>query len=194
MSRFLRATALLVLVAACGSGNFSAPRNLDNACSILKQRPTFIKAFKRAERRWGIPVAVQMATIYQESKFIGNARTPHQYALGVIPMGRQSSAYGYSQALDATWDEYRRSAGRMGARRDQIDDAADFMGWYMAESTDRLGISKSDTRNQYLAYHEGRTGFARGSYKAKSWLVRIAGEVDDRSHTYHAQLVSCRKV
>lgn len=194
MSRLLRATALMILVAACGSGNFSAPRNLDNACSILKQRPTFLKAFKRSERKWGIPVAVQMATIYQESKFIGNARTPHQYALGVIPMGRQSSAYGYSQALDGTWDEYRRSAGRRGARRDDIDAAADFMGWYMNESSDELNISKSDTRSQYLAYHEGRAGFRRGSYRSKSWLVRIAGEVDARALTYNEQLIGCGKV
>ena len=105
MSRLLRAIALLVLVAACGSANYSAPRNLDNACSIVKQRPTYLKAMQRTQRKWGVPVHVQMATIYQESKFIGNARTPHQYVLGVIPMGRQSSAFGYSQALDGTWTE-----------------------------------------------------------------------------------------
>ena len=122
----------------------------------------------RAEARWGIPVSVQMATIFQESKFIGNARTPYRYSLGVIPMGRQSSAYGYSQALDATWDEYRSDTGRRGARRDDIEDATDFIGWYMAQSSEDLGISQSDASNQYLAYHEGRTGFARGSYRSKA--------------------------
>ena len=114
-----------------------------------------------------------MATIYQESKFIGNARTPFRYALGVIPMGRQSSAYGYAQALDGTWDDYRRATGRWGAKRDRIRDATDFMGWYMHETTERLGIAKHDARNQYLAYHEGRTGYARGSYNAKPWLLRV---------------------
>ena len=191
MSRLLRATALLIFVAACGSGNYSAPRNLDSACSIVKQRPTYLKAMQRTERKWGIPVHVQMATIYQESKFIGNARTPHQYVLGIIPMGRQSSAYGYSQALDATWTEYRRDTGNRRAKRDDIQDATDFMGWYMAQSTEDLGISKSDSRNQYLAYHDGRTGFARGSYRSKPWLMRIATEVDDRSTLYQQQLASC---
>ena len=191
MSRTLRAMVLFLVLASCGGGEFSAPRNLDNACAILSQRPTYGKAFKSAERRWGVPVAVQMATIYQESKFIGNARTPFQYKAGVIPMGRQSSAYGYSQALDATWDEYRRDRGRMGAKRDRIDDATDFMGWYMNQSRERNGISLTDPRNQYLAYHEGNTGFARGSYNAKSWLVRIAGEVGDRAVMYDAQLRSC---
>ncbi len=191
MSRFSRTTTLLAFVAACGSANYSAPRNLDSACSILDQRPTYQRAMERAQDRWGIPVNVQMATIYQESKFIGNARTPYQYALGVIPMGRQSSAYGYSQALDATWDEYRRDTGRRGARRDDIGDATDFIGWYMAESTEELGISKTDASNQYLAYHEGRAGFARGSYRSKSWLRRIAGEVNARSDLYARQLVRC---
>ena len=193
MSRLLRAIALLVLVAACGSANYSAPRNLDNACSIVKQRPTYLKAMQRTQRKWGVPVHVQMATIYQESKFIGNARTPHQYVLGVIPMGRQSSAFGYSQALDGTWTEYQRATRSRSARRDDIQDATDFMGWYMSQSTEELGISKSDTRSQYLAYHEGRTGFARGTYRSKSWLVRIADEVDARAHLYQNQLRSCGK-
>jgi hypothetical protein len=193
MKRFLRATALLVLVAACGSANFSAPRNLNNACSIVKERPAYLKAMQRSERKWGVPVAVQMATIYQESKFIGNARPPHNFLLGVIPMGRQSSAFGYSQALDATWDEYRQDAGAWGAKRNNINDAADFIGWYMSESTDRLGISKADARNQYLAYHEGRGGFSRGSYRSKGWLQRVASEVQSRSYTYDAQLASCSR-
>ena len=96
MSRSLRALILLGFVAACGSSNYAPPKNLDNACSIVDQRPSYLTAMKRTQNRWGVPVAVQMATIYQESKFIGNARTPRQYALGVIPTGRQSSAYGYA--------------------------------------------------------------------------------------------------
>lgn len=194
MSRLFRAMALLLLVASCGSGNYSAPRNLDNACSIVSQRPAYLKAMRRAERRWGVPVNVQMATIYQESKFIGNARTPLRFALGVIPMGRQSSAYGYSQALDATWDEYRRDTGRWSAKRDDIADATDFMGWYMDGSTEKLGISKVDARSQYLAYHEGRTGFARGSYNSKAWLLRVSAEVAQRADLYRGQLISCGKL
>ncbi|MEE9427533.1 MAG: lytic transglycosylase [Paracoccaceae bacterium] len=193
MSSAIRTTLLLVFVTACGSANYSAPRNLDNACSIVNQRPAYLKAMKRSERKWGIPVHVQMATIFQESKFIGNARTPYQYALGIIPMGRQSSAYGFSQALDGTWDEYRSDTGNRGARRDDIAASTDFIGWYMAESSDELGISLSDASSQYLAYHEGRAGFARGSYRSKAWLRRIANAVDARSDTYQQQLQACGK-
>ena len=191
MSRLLRASILLLLLASCGGGNFSAPRDLDNACSIIRERPRYLSAMEATERKWGVPVHVQMATIHQESKFIGNARTPHQYALGIIPMGRQSSAYGYSQALDGTWEEYQDDQGRRGAKRDRIRDATDFMGWYMNASHEKLGISKSDARNQYLAYHEGRVGFARGSYNKKPWLLDVADSVGNRAERYRKQLQTC---
>lgn len=191
MSRAIRASILLLFLASCGGGNFSAPRNLDDACSIIKQRPQYLRAMRATQAKWGVPISVQMAILYQESKFIGNARTPHQYALGVIPMGRQSSAYGYAQALDVTWKDYRREEGRPGARRDNIRDATDFMGWYIDGTTKELGISKSDAESQYLAYHEGRRGFARGSHEAKGWLVTVAAKVGARAQRYSAQLNRC---
>jgi hypothetical protein len=194
MSRLLRASILLLLLASCGGGRFSAPRELDNACAIVRERPQYYRAMKTAERKWGIPINVQMATIHQESKFIGNARTPHRFALGIIPMGRQSSAYGYSQALDGTWEEYEDAQRRGGARRDRITDATDFMGWYMDESSEKLGISKWDAQSQYLAYHEGRTGFAKQSFLGKPWLMDVAAKVGARSEMYRAQLASCGKL
>jgi len=192
MSRYFRTLTLLLLLAACGGGYNTPPRNLDDACSILKQRPKFIKAFRKTERRWGVPVHVQMAIIYQESKFVSDARTPYRYVLGVLPMGRQSSAYGYAQALDGTWDQYRRETGRRFARRNDISDATDFMGWYMTETRERNGVSLSNARHQYLAYHEGHTGYARKNFLRKSWLMRVSQEVADRARMYRVQLASCR--
>ncbi|HHC29382.1 MAG TPA: lytic transglycosylase [Rhodobacterales bacterium] len=193
MSRLLRTIIILLLVASCSSNNYRAPRNLDDACSIVKQRPHYLKAMKKAERKWHVPVPVQMAIIYQESKFIGNNRTPMRYRLGVIPMGRQSSAYGYAQALDGTWKEYQRAEGGRFAKRDDIKDATDFMGWYMTHTREETGVALTDARNQYLAYHEGRTGYNRGSHNKKSWLLRIAGEVEARAAMYERQLKTCRR-
>lgn len=193
MSRFLRVAAVLLLVASCGGGNFSAPRDLENACSIVDERPRYLSAMRATERKWGVPVPVQMAIIHQESKFIGDARTPFRYSLGVIPVGRQSSAYGYSQALDGTWEEYERETGNRRASRDDIRDATDFMGWYMTLTQNRNGIPLTDARNQYLAYHDGHTGFARGTYNSKDWLLRVADDVASRAVRYDAQLVACRR-
>ena len=193
MNRFPYALGVVLFLVSCSTGYETPPANLDDACSIIAQRPEYMRAFRKAERKWGVPVHVQMATIYQESKFISNARTPHKYVLGVLPMGRQSSAYGYGQALDGTWDEYRRVTGNRGAKRHDIKDATDFMGWYFNRTLKTNGIPLSDARNQYLAYHEGHSGYARGSYKAKSWLVRVANEVDSRATVYGLQLADCRR-
>jgi hypothetical protein len=194
MYRIIGLILLASLLASCGSRQFSAPRNLDNACALAEERPQYFRAMQAAERKWGVPVPVQMATIHAESRFIGDARTPHRFALGVIPTGRQSSAFGYSQALDGTWEEYLRATGNRRARRDNIRDATDFMGWYMTNTVRRNGIPLTDARNQYLAYHEGHSGFARGSYNEKAWLLRVADGVATRAVMYDTQLRSCRKI
>lgn len=193
MSRLLRTIVILLVVASCSGGDYRAPRNLDDACSIVNQRPHYLKAMQKTEREWRVAVPVQMAIIYQESKFIGNNRTPMRYALGIIPMGRQSSAYGYAQALDGTWEEYQRAEGGHGADRDDIRDATDFMGWYMTQTTEETGVALNDARNQYLAYHEGRTGYMRGTHNSKAWLLRIADEVGARAVMYDEQLRQCGK-
>lgn len=194
MSSIFRAIAMLLILGSCATRYGDAPRNLDNACSIVNERPSYLRAFKSTQRKWGVPVPVLMAIIYQESKFISDNRPPHRYILGVIPAGRQSSALGYSQALDGTWAEYQRKEGGRGARRTDIRDATDFMGWYMAQTVEETGVALNDTRNQYLAYHDGRTGYLRGTWKSKSWLVRIAGEVEARAVMYDAQLRGCGKI
>jgi hypothetical protein len=193
MSRTLCVMLLALVLASCGGGYKSPPRNLDNACSIAKQRPNYMKAFSATERKWGVPVSVQMATIYQESKYRGDARTPYKFVLGVIPMGRQSSAFGYSQALDGTWDQYRDETRRRGAKRNRMSDASDFVGWYMNKSQEKNGIALNDARNQYLAYHEGHAGYSRGSFNSKSWLLQVAADVDARAKMYEGQLRTCGK-
>jgi Uncharacterized protein conserved in bacteria len=189
--RLVAAVLVLSALAACGGRDFDPPRNLDDACALASERPAYLRAMRDTEREWGVPVPVQMAIIHAESRFRGDARTPHRYALGVIPMGRQSSAYGYSQALDGTWEEYQDATRNRRASRDDIRDATDFIGWYSSLSAERNGIAPTDARNLYLAYHEGHTGYSRGSYRNQAWLVRVADGVADRSVMYDQQLRSC---
>ena len=195
VGKFVITFAVFMFFGSCGViSSGSTPKNIDNACSIIEQRPHYLRAFKKTQRRWGVPVNVQMAIIHQESSFKANAKTPMRYIFGIIPRGRQSSAYGYAQALDGTWQEYKDSAGRYMARRNNIRDATDFMGWYMNETKRRNGIRLTDAKNQYLAYHEGHTGFSRGSYRKKSWLISVANKVSSRSAKYKRQLRQCNKI
>ncbi|HSF93025.1 MAG TPA: transglycosylase SLT domain-containing protein [Paracoccaceae bacterium] len=189
-----RITYLAVVAAlALGScaGNKGTPSNQTDACSVLDQQRGWSRDLVQAERKWGVPAHVIMATIWKESSYRSRARTQRKYFLGLVPTGRISSAYGYAQAIDATWDWYRQDTGNRFADRNDFDDSIDFIGWYMDVSNRRLGIAKDDAYNQYLAYHEGHTGYKRGSHNEKSWLIGTAREVESMGRRYESQLETC---
>ncbi|HAW17359.1 MAG TPA: hypothetical protein DCW89_03625 [Oceanospirillaceae bacterium] len=52
-------------------------------------------------------------------------------------------------------------------------------------------IRPSDTYNLYLAYHEGNGGFAKKSYLAKPWLLKVAKNVANQAERYRSQLAFC---
>lgn len=183
--------ALALALASCASTPSGPPRSQDNICAIFDERPDWRDATLAAAARWGAPVEVQMAIIWRESSFRGDAKTPKKYALGLIPWGRVSSAEGYSQAIDGTWDWYRRETGNGGADRDDFEDSADFVGWYMAKTRDTNGLAMHDAFNQYLAYHEGHTGYRRGNWRSKGWLIGAADQVAGQANRYRAQLSTC---
>ena len=54
-----------------------------------------------------------------------------------------------------------------------------------------VASANDDPKNMYLAYNEGRGGYARGSYKSKPEVVRIAERVDGQARKYGAQLRQC---
>lgn len=190
------AGALLLLasgaLASCGWFGYSGPpRSQNDICAIFAERPDWRDAMEASQRRWGAPIPVQMAIIWQESSFRSDARPPKRYILGLIPYGRISSAYGYAQALDGTWKWYRDETGNSGADRDDFEDSADFVGWYMAKSRNRNGIRMRDAYNQYLAYHEGHAGHRRGSHNKKGWLKRVANKVAGQAERYRNQFARC---
>ena len=63
----------------------------------------------------------------QKSSFRHNAAPPRATFLGVPMWWRQSSAYGYAQAKDSTWEWYQQKTGNWGADRDNYADAVDCM-------------------------------------------------------------------
>lgn len=181
---------LPLLLAACAT---TPPQQLNDGCAIFREKNDWYGAASRASRKWGVPVSVQLAIIYQESRFRDNVKPPRDRLLGVIPWFRSSSAYGYAQAQDGTWAQYIRATGNRGADRDDFDDATDFIGWYVNESHRRLGIARNDAYRQYLAYHEGQGGYARRTYLKKRWLIRVAHAVSRRADRYRRQVAGCRE-
>jgi hypothetical protein len=180
--------ATVALVLSCAN---RPPRNISDSCAIFDEKDGWYAGAMDSFETWGVPVHVQLAIIYQESRFVHDAKPPRRKLLWVIPWTRPSSAYGYGQIKDSTWDWYRDSTGNRWADRDDFDDVVDFIGWYGARSQRTLGISKWDAYNQYLAYHEGHGGYRRKTYRNKDWLIQVAREVDRRAKSYSVQLAQC---
>lgn len=177
-----------LLLQACAT---APPRAQDDLCQLLGERPDWYRAARQSEADWGLPVATQLAFIRQESAFRARARPPRTRILGLFPGPRPSSAYGYPQALDGTWNDYRERTGQRFARRSDMADALDFVGWYNRESMRRLGLRPNQVRNLYLAYHEGHGGYQRGTWRGKTWLLQVAERVEQQSQRYHRQLQRC---
>lgn len=179
-----------VLIGGCAT---APPRSANNICHIFEEKRGWYKAAVKAEKRWGTPIPTTLAFIHQESSFKAKAKPPRRRFLWVIPGPRLSSAYGYPQAKDSTWDWYRNASGNGWANRSDFADAVDFIGWYNAESRRRNQIAADDAYHLYLAYHEGHGGFTRRTFREKTWLKSVATKVSARSIRYTGQLETCRE-
>lgn len=186
---------LLLVSLLLGSCASPPPSNVNNVCSIFKQYPQWYSHALDVQKRWRVPVAVQMAIIHQESKFNARAKPPRTKLLWVIPWKRPSTAYGYAQALNGTWAHYKNSSGGGGlfSSRNDFYDGVDFIGWYANQAYIKAGIPRTDAYSLYLAYHEGIGGYQRKTYLRKNWLIPVAHKVSARAQIYQAQLNSCRK-
>ncbi|HEV2899403.1 MAG TPA: hypothetical protein VGX71_16535 [Pseudaminobacter sp.] len=183
--------ALGLALSACAS----APNHINDVCAVFEQNDGWItnwhREAKQAERKHGVPVPVLMATLRKESGFKSNAKPPRTKLLGFIPWKRQSSAYGYSQALDGTWTQYKAETGNFAARRNSFADAVDFVGWYHSKTADTYGVARNDTFNLYLAYYAGWGGYKRGDWRSNAGLQRYARDTEAMAQKYAAQLGQC---
>ncbi len=186
--RVLFVLLLLALLPACAT---APPARVDNACSIFQEKKGWYDDAVKARDDWQSPIPVMLAIMHQESRFVAKAKPPRRRILGIIPGPRPSDAYGYSQALDSTWESYQRSTGRHRASRTNFADSIHFIGWYNNESLHRSGIARDDAYRLYLAYHEGHGGYNRGTYRGKAWLQGVAGKVRTRASQYQSQLAAC---
>lgn len=178
----------IVFLVGCVS---TPPKHQDNLCHIFDEKDGWYKDAKKASKRWGTPIATNMAIMHQESRFVATAKPPRKKFLWIFPGPRPSSAYGYPQAKDETWKWYKDKSGSWGADRNDFDDAIDFIAWFNHISVKNNKIARNDTYRLYLAYHEGHGGFSRGTFKSKGWLQGVAKKVDKRAKNYRAQLAKC---
>ncbi len=186
----LAALAGAAVLAACAS---TPPDDISDACEIFEDKGGWYGATRRAEKRWGLPKHIQLAIIRQESGFDADAKPARRRFLFVFPGSRKSSARGYPQAVEGTWERYQRDSGNRGASRRSFSDAADFVSWYGRQSNRRAGVPMDNAYRQYLAYHEGWEGYRSGTWRRKRWLQDVAEQVSRNAARYRAQLDRCER-
>jgi len=189
LDNFLKLISILsIFVVACTSNQ---QINTADSCIIFDQKKNWYKATKKSYDQWSTPIALQLAIINQESAFNQFAKPERKKIFGFIPGSRPSTAFGYAQVTNPTWDWYKTKTGNNNASRANFYDITDFIGWYTTQSENIVGISKNDFYNQYLAYHEGQGGWKKESYLNKVWLIQVAKTVERNAKTYNNQLRDC---
>lgn len=190
----IKLTLLLSFAVALLAGCSSLPAGKTNdLCDLFEYKKGWYKDAKKASKKWRAPIPILMSFIYQESHFDANARPPRRKILWVFPGPRISSAFGYAQAQNGTWEWYQNSTGKRFAQRDKFSDAIDFIGWYNHQSNIKNKIEKTDSYRLYLAYHEGHGGYSKQSYRSKQWLLSVAQKVAAREREYGKDLQRCQK-
>ena len=185
------ALVIVLFTALAGCSRHHGAVHSHNICHIFVSHPSWYWAALDAQQRWHVPMSVMMAFIHQESHYQAEAQPARRYLAGKIPWFRPTSARGYAQATDATWQVYCRNRGRISASRGRFDDAVDFIGWYISWAHQVLKIAKNNPRALYLAYHEGLAGYQQAkSHKQKKVFV-LAKQVERQAWQYHHQLQSC---
>ena len=185
---FKLASILFIFAIACSSNQRI---NTADSCIIFDQKKSWYKATKKSYDKWGTPIALQLAIINQESSFNQFAKPERKKLLGIFPGSRPSTAFGYAQVTNPTWQWYKTKTGNNNASRANFFDVTDFIGWYTSQSKKIVGISKNDFYNQYLAYHEGQGGWKKKSYLDKIWLIEVAKTVERNAKMYNNQLKDC---
>ena len=179
---------ILIFAVACTSTKLT---NTADSCILFDEKKNWYKATKKSYDKWNAPIALQLAIINQESSFKQFAKPARKKLFGIIPSNRPSSAFGYAQVINPTWDWYKLKNGKNNASRANFSDVTDFIGWYSDQTTKILGIPKNDFYNQYLAYHEGHRGWKKKSFKSKKWLIDVAKIVESSGNKYNNQLKQC---
>ena len=181
---------LFVFTIACTSiDNISTA----DTCILFEKKKNWYKSSKKSHDKWGVPISFQLAIINQESSFKQFAKPKRKKLLGFIPGSRPSTAFGYAQVTNPTWDWYKNKTGNQNASRANFKDVTDFIGWYTTQSENMIGISKNDYYNQYLAYHEGQNGWSKETFKSKDWLIDVAKNVERNTKMFNKQLKQCEE-
>lgn len=90
--RLWASLSLVLLLSGCATFAPNPPQDQSNICEIFREQPSWYDYARESQKKWGTPIATQMAFIQQESSFRSHIRPDRKYYLGFIPGPRPSSA------------------------------------------------------------------------------------------------------
>ena len=171
----------------------SVPKYPANACKIFGERYLWYKHVKKSSEKYGAQVHIILAFVNKESGFNRWAKPERKKIFKVIPYKRPSSSFGYSQAVNKTWELYKKETGNTLALRTRFKDSVMFIGWYMNKTNIINKIPMGDPYRQYLNYYLGWGNYAKQVYKTDKKAIIFAKSVEKQSKIYKNQLKECQK-
>ena len=172
----------------------SVPKYPQNACKIFGEKYSYLKYSRAASKKWNVPISSILAVINKESGFRRFAKPERTKIFKIIPYRRPSSSLGYSQAINKTWDLYKKENNKPIALRISFKNSSDFIGWYFWKTNKINKVSLKDTRNMYLNYYLGWAAYKNKAYEKDKKAIILAKNVEKQAKIYNNQLRECKSV
>ena len=172
----------------------SVPKYPKNACKIFAEKYTYLKYSRTASKKWNVPISSILAVINKESGFKRFAKPKRTKLFKIIPYRRPSSSFGFSQAVNKTWDLYKKENKKPVALRISFKNSSDFIGWYFWKTNKINKVSFNDTRNMYLNYYLGWGAYKNKAYQNDKKAIIFAKSVEKQAKIYKNQLQECKSI
>ena len=180
---------IFFFIASCSS----VPKHTSNACKIFSDRYLWYKHAKKSSEKYGAPVYAILAFVNKESGFNRWAKPKRKKLFKIVPYKRPSSSFGYSQAVNKTWEMYKTETNSPLALRTRFKDSVMFIGWYMNKTNKINKIPFTDSYRQYLNYYLGWGDYSKRVYRTDKKAIIFAKKVEKQSNIYKRQLQECQK-
>jgi hypothetical protein len=178
-----------IFLSACSS----VPKYTNNACKIFGEKYLWYINSKKSSEMYGAPVHIILAIVNKESGFNRWAKPKRNKLFKIIPYKRPSSSFGYSQAVEKTWELYKKETNNPIALRTRFKDSVMFIGWYMKKTKKINKVPLNDPYRQYLNYYLGWGNYAKKTYNTDKKAIILAKNVEKQSKIYKNQMKDCQK-
>ena len=180
---------IFLFIASCSS----IPKYPQDACKIFGENYLWYKSIKKSSDTYKAPIHIILAFVNKESGFNRWAKPKRTKLFKIIPYKRPSSSFGYSQAVNKTWELYKTETNNPFALRTRFKDSVMFIAWYMNKTKKINKIPVTDPYRQYLNYYLGWGNYSKKVYKTDKKAIIYAKSVEKLSKIYKNQLKECQK-